>query len=191
MCGLAIFPNQYPREDIDDGRNALLLDGTDSPQITEEGGVRSPLYLEEDEEDIATVVKGYSFTMSAYPLESLESCKHEFDLEEAKAKEEEEEERVRAEKGLVVGRTYIHLDSHTMGIGGYDSWSPNVASGYHIIPATLTNTTTTISNTTTNSNTNSTNSINSSSMKSQVPAENNHHHNTFITTFTLQYLSSK
>ena len=52
---------------------------------------------------------GWGFTASRYSTETLEATNHDFELAE-------EADR----------RIHVHVDSHSMGVGGYDSWSPNV-----------------------------------------------------------------
>jgi hypothetical protein len=60
---------------------------------------------------------GYGMNVSKYSLEELESKKHEYEL--------------------VVepdNCTFVHVDSYTMGVAGYDSWSPNVDPEYQFKP---------------------------------------------------------
>ncbi len=45
-------------------------------------------------------------------MEELTKKKHEFELEGDKEGDEE--------------ILYVHIDGRTMGVGGYDSWTPNV-----------------------------------------------------------------
>ena len=59
----------------------------------------------------ADSISGYGWSASYYSLEMLSNSAHEYEL------------RADAENNI-----YIHVDSHMMGIGGYDSWSPNVDS---------------------------------------------------------------
>jgi len=59
----------------------------------------------------ADSISGYGWSASYYSLEMLNKSTHDFEL--------------RADS---VNNVYIHVDSHMMGIGGYDSWSPNVDS---------------------------------------------------------------
>lgn len=59
----------------------------------------------------ADSICGYGWSASYYSLEMLNKSTHDFEL--------------RADP---VNNVYIHVDSHMMGIGGYDSWSPNVDS---------------------------------------------------------------
>ena len=48
-------------------------------------------------------------------MESLDSTTHDFQLEE-------EED----------GRIHVHVDSRTMGITGYDSWTPHLSKEFQI-----------------------------------------------------------
>lgn len=52
---------------------------------------------------------GWGFSASRYSLETLERTPHDFELQEDADR-----------------RVHVHLDSHMMGVGGFDSWSPNV-----------------------------------------------------------------
>ncbi len=65
----------------------------------------------------ATVVPthvGYGFSASRYSPETLESANHDHEL------------RPESDR-----RVHVHLDSYTMGVAGYDSWSPNVDEEFH------------------------------------------------------------
>ena len=53
----------------------------------------------------------YGFNASRYSLETLEHANHNHEL-----RQDDD------------GKIHIHIDSKTMGVGGYDSWSPNVDS---------------------------------------------------------------
>lgn len=64
-------------------------------------------------------ISGYGFNVSRYPLEALQACRHEYELLERPPCDE----------------LFIHLDSRTMGLGGYDSWSPNVDKEHLILPS--------------------------------------------------------
>jgi len=52
---------------------------------------------------------GWGFSASSYSQEALDSTTHDHELIP-------DEDR----------RVHVHVDSYTMGVGGYDSWSPNV-----------------------------------------------------------------
>lgn len=67
--------------------------------------------------DLASNNKGYGFSASRFSLEELNQKAHDFELKSAG------DERI-----------YIHVDSRTMGVGGYDSWSPNVEKKFLISP---------------------------------------------------------
>lgn len=56
---------------------------------------------------------GWGFSASRYSLEALERTQHDFELQEDADR-----------------RVHVHLDSHMMGVGGFDSWSPNVESEF-------------------------------------------------------------
>lgn len=58
---------------------------------------------------------GYGFSVSEYSINELVSKKHEWELE----KDEE-------------GGNFVFIDSRMMGVGGYDSWTPNVDSEFLI-----------------------------------------------------------
>ena len=60
-------------------------------------------------------VKGWGWSASRYSLEKLESMTHNHELTCDKD-----------------GKIHVHIDSRSMGIGGYDSWSPNVDQEYLI-----------------------------------------------------------
>jgi hypothetical protein len=71
-----------------------------------------------------SAVAGWGFNASRYSLEELDRCAHQHEL-----------------RAHPDGRIFIHVDSHSMGVGGYDSWSPNVDEAYlvqpHLPPITL------------------------------------------------------
>jgi len=60
-------------------------------------------------------VRGWGWNASRYSISELASCDHDHDL-----------------RGHADGRVYLNVDSKSMGVGGYDSWTPNVANGYLI-----------------------------------------------------------
>jgi beta-galactosidase len=60
---------------------------------------------------ISDSITEYGFNASRYSLEALEKANHNHEL-----RQDED------------GKIHIHIDSKTMGVGGYDSWSPNVDS---------------------------------------------------------------
>ncbi len=62
---------------------------------------------------------GYGFSASKFSVETLDRTMHEHDLVPAA------DERV-----------HVHLDGFCMGVGGYDSWSPNVDRQFRVDPAT-------------------------------------------------------
>lgn len=59
-----------------------------------------------------------SWSASTYSLEMLDSCLHEHEL-----------------PTLVDGNTYVHIDAAMTGVGGYDSWSPNIKEEYLLYPS--------------------------------------------------------
>jgi hypothetical protein len=67
-------------------------------------------------------VSRWSWSASPYSLEMLSSCKHQYELEASQATD------------CGRRRTYVHLDSSMMGVGGYDSWSPSVDYEHLIVP---------------------------------------------------------
>lgn len=58
-------------------------------------------------------VTGWGFNVSRFSLEMLQSSNHNHEL-------------------IPDGQTHIHFDWASMGLGGYDSWSPNVERQYLI-----------------------------------------------------------
>jgi hypothetical protein len=54
-------------------------------------------------------VLGWGWSASVYSLEALEAAEHDHELRQD-----------------ADGKIHVHVDSQTMGVGGYDSWSPNV-----------------------------------------------------------------
>ncbi len=60
-------------------------------------------------------VTGYGFNISRYSLEELDKCQHDYELKRGK-------------------EIFVHVDSYTMGVGGYDSWSPNVHKNFLLVP---------------------------------------------------------
>jgi hypothetical protein len=62
-------------------------------------------------------VKGYGFSASHYSLEELSAKKHDYEL-------------MNDEDNSV----FVHIDSRTMGVGGYDSWTRSVDEEYLITP---------------------------------------------------------
>jgi hypothetical protein len=54
-------------------------------------------------------VTGWGWNASVFSLEALETAEHDHELRQD-----------------ADGKIHVHLDSRTMGVGGYDSWSPNV-----------------------------------------------------------------
>jgi hypothetical protein len=64
-------------------------------------------------------LRTWGWSASSYSLEHLINAKHDHNLRNATKNNED---------------IYIHLDSHTMGLGGVDSWTPNVPEEYLISP---------------------------------------------------------
>lgn len=60
-------------------------------------------------------VNGYGFSVSKYSLEELDTKKHNHEL-----------------SADAQNSVHVHIDSKMMGIGGYDSWTPNVDEEYLI-----------------------------------------------------------
>lgn len=61
--------------------------------------------------------EGYGFNASKFPLEDLATARHQEELVVDPA------------------AVHVHVDSRSMGVGGYDSWSPNVDEEFLIKPA--------------------------------------------------------
>ena len=59
----------------------------------------------------------WGWSASKYSLEQLESCSHNYELTKGSLED-----------------TFIHVDRLSMGVGGYDSWTPNVKDEY-LIPS--------------------------------------------------------
>lgn len=58
-------------------------------------------------------VRGWGFSVLPYSLEELDRTAHNHELTRC-----------------ADNRVHVHFDSRTMGLGGYDSWSPNVDEQY-------------------------------------------------------------
>lgn len=58
---------------------------------------------------------GYGFNVSNYSIETLEVTKHDFELGKDDC-------------------VHVHIDGFMMGVGGYDSWTPNVDSQFLFQP---------------------------------------------------------
>lgn len=69
-----------------------------------------------DHDGEACQVEGFGFNASRFSLEQLSKSKHD--------------EELAREKDAI----HIHIDSRSMGVGGYDSWSPNVDNEFLIRP---------------------------------------------------------
>lgn len=67
----------------------------------------------------ARAVHGWGFSVSPYSMESLDATAHDHELTPDRD-----------------GRVHVHFDSRTMGLGGYDSWSPNVDEAFVVSPHT-------------------------------------------------------
>jgi hypothetical protein len=72
-----------------------------------------PVYDSDCGEDKHKQTWGWS--ASHFSLENLEASTHNHELEPDPN-----------------GQIHVHMDRRMMGIGGYDSWSPNVAADYMI-----------------------------------------------------------
>ncbi|CAM9104921.1 unnamed protein product, partial [Ectocarpus fasciculatus] len=57
--------------------------------------------------------KGWGWSANKYSLEQLDSCSHNSELTRGLSDE-----------------TFVHIDRYMMGLGGYDSWTPNVKDEY-------------------------------------------------------------
>jgi hypothetical protein len=64
-------------------------------------------------------IKNYSWSASKYSLETLEECSHEYDLWY----------QVYDKQSI-----HVNIDSMMTGLGGYDSWTPNIGQSYLIYP---------------------------------------------------------
>lgn len=88
---------------------------------------RDPLHVDAVSSDNSTehassfhaesCVRGWGFSASLHSLEDLDRSAHQYELRPAED-----------------GRVHVHFDSRTMGLGGYDSWSPNVEEEYLVQP---------------------------------------------------------
>lgn len=88
-------------------RNPLLVDAVSSDNATAHASCTHS----------SSPVKGWGFSASRFSLETLEHTKHNHEL-----------------LADPDHKVHIHLDSRTMGLGGYDSWSPNVDEAYLVQP---------------------------------------------------------
>ncbi len=59
--------------------------------------------------------EGYGFSVGRFSTEELDTKLHDFDLLSSDD-----------------NRVFVHVDSRMMGVGGFDSWSPNVESRFLI-----------------------------------------------------------
>jgi hypothetical protein len=55
----------------------------------------------------------WGWSASQYSMENLESCNHNYELVPDPN-----------------GQVHVHVDRYMMGLGGYDSWSPNVSEDF-------------------------------------------------------------
>ncbi len=69
----------------------------------------------EQRDDRRSRFEGYGFSVSRFSSEELDSKFHDFDLLSSED-----------------NRVFVHVDSRMMGVGGFDSWSPNVESRFLI-----------------------------------------------------------
>lgn len=100
-------------------------------------------------------LKGWGFSASRYSLETLEKTKHNHELDHLNVDSDHGDDNntsSTAGAGVVGSESdkddgqccvHVHFDSHTMGIGGYDSWTPNVDSEYLVHPMPLSSSITT------------------------------------------------
>lgn len=68
-------------------------------------------------------VHGWGFSASLHSLEDLEQATHDHELLPSNSSSTRSD-----------GRVHVHFDSRTMGLGGYDSWSPNVDEAFLVLP---------------------------------------------------------
>lgn len=87
--------------------NPLLVDAVSSDNSTAHA---SSFHAESS-------VRGWGFSALPYSLEALDRTAHNHELVPSPD-----------------CRIHVHFDSHTMGLGGYDSWSPNVDEQYLVHP---------------------------------------------------------
>ena len=64
-----------------------------------------------------TTSSGRGFSANMYSLEELEAASHDFELRDSS-----------------VSDVHVHVDGFMMGVGGYDSWTPNVDSEFLFQP---------------------------------------------------------
>ena len=71
----------------------------------------------------------WGFNASRYALETLATCLHNHELEQADSQDEaiananlNSNPRPYLKESLTPSQVHVHLDRYTMGLGGYDSW---------------------------------------------------------------------
>lgn len=108
-------PYVYPQENGSrlDPRYVCLNDTSTGSSL-----LIRPIYGKNDTIEKSKV---YSWSASPYSLEMLDSTLHEHDL-----------------PALMDGNTYVHLDRAMTGVGGYDSWSPNIKEDFLLYPSQCT-----------------------------------------------------
>jgi beta-galactosidase len=114
-------PYVYPQENGSrlDPRYVCLHDNDSSvTESTASGLLIRPVQTNKKDEMNS---KLYSWSASHYSLEMLDSCLHEHEL-----------------PVLADGNTYVHIDRAITGVGGYDSWSPNIKEEYLLYPSQCT-----------------------------------------------------
>eukprot|EP01031_Cornospumella_fuschlensis_P040007 gene40007-48743_t len=111
-------PYMRPQEN---GRRAdvawvVFKNGTGSKIVVLPNGTQAPDAVNAVERYYNTHVEGYGFNASRFSMSQLIEAKHDHELV--------------ADASCV----YVNFDSRMMGIGGYDSWSPNVDDEFLIKP---------------------------------------------------------
>jgi hypothetical protein len=118
--GLMMIPNPLSEP--------LIGQGVDKSMNASEG---KDVDQDEDGDEVIIVprdVDGYGWSASNYSLEQLAACNHQYELEESSS----------AGGGGSTndtGNVFVHIDSAIMGVGGYDSWTPNVDFEHLVIPS--------------------------------------------------------
>ena len=103
-------------DDAADGESSPLLlhEHTTEPLTNSKTYVeRTSLKLFDNIRDLS----GWSFSVSEHSLERLDQCKHNSELYTPAS-----------------DKVYVHVDARMSGLGGYDSWTPNIAEEHLVVP---------------------------------------------------------
>lgn len=78
---------------------------------------------------------GWSWSASRYSLEKLEKCRHDYELTEVQQQHQSADTtQPQTEQEPSSSSVYVHVDRYMSGVGGYDSWSPNINEQYMVYP---------------------------------------------------------